>query len=89
MCDGIFWAVLHTGAALDTCIYVGSCSFAIDNFKDVRWTHIFANSGPSTFIVVDFEGEIPFFIFPSFYGHDVGTPLPESVVVTNHLMERP
>ena len=89
MYDGVFWAVLHTCAAFDTCIDVGRCGFAIDNFKDIRWTYIFADGSPSTFFVVNFEGEIPFFIFPCFYGHDFGTPLPESVVVTNHLMKRP
>lgn len=89
MGDGVFWAILYTGTAFDTCIDVGRCGFTIDNFKDIRGAHIFADGSPRTFIIVDFEGEIPFFILPCFYGHYLGTPLPGLVVVFNDLLGCP
>jgi len=71
MSDGVFWTILHARATLNASIDIGSCGFAIDNFKDIGGADILTDSCTSTFVVVNFEGEIAFFVLIRFHGHRI------------------
>jgi hypothetical protein len=75
MCDCVFGTILDTGTAFNARINVWCCSFAINDFKDIRGAYVLTDGCSRAFFIVDFEGEIAFFIFIGFNGHVVRTPL--------------
>lgn len=77
MGDCVFRAVLYARTAFDTSINIRRCGFAINYFKDIRWANIFADCCPCTFIVVDLDCEIAFFVLIGFNYHCVDTPSSE------------
>lgn len=75
MDDSIFGTVLYARAAFNAGINIGCGGFVVNNFENVRGTHVFANSSPCAFIVVNFEGEITLFILVCLDCHNDLTPL--------------